>query len=68
MNPSEYSDEQKKDIEKRVAQAKMYLAGLNLQPACWMTPSNIGDDVFALKATAFLQDTRYTSPVQKKDI
>lgn len=68
MNPENYTDEQRKDIEARVEKAKKYLTELQLQPACWMTPANVGGDVFGLKATAFLQDLKYTSPLTKNDV
>ena len=68
MNPSDFTDEQKKDIEERVEKAKIALRDLRLQPGCFVTPINMGDDTFALKTIAYLQDTRYTSPVQQKDL
>lgn len=68
MSPDQYSPAQKEDIEKRVAQAKTFLEGLNLQPACFVTPVNMGDDTFALKTIAFLQDLKYTTPIQRKDL
>lgn len=68
MNPSDYSPEQKIDIEKRVALAKTYLESLNLQPAVIIQPVNMGDDVFGFKPIAFLQDTKYTAPLQRKDL
>lgn len=68
MNPSDYSPEQKIDIEMRVEKAKLVLKDLHLQPAAFVSPSNIGDDRFALKVVGFLQDTKYTSPMQRKDL
>ena len=62
MNPSDYSETEKKEIEERVAKAIEFLKQLDLQPACWITPQNVGNDVFALKATAYLQDLRYKNP------
>lgn len=65
MNPQDYSLDQKSDIEARVEKAKIALKELNLQPACFVTPVNVGDDVFGLKAIAYLQDTLYVkSPVK----
>lgn len=68
MNPNEYTDEQKKDIEGRTEKAKDFLKEIGLQPACFVTPINMGDDVFALKTIAYLQDLKFTSPLQRKDI
>lgn len=68
MSPDQYTQAQKEDIEKRVAQAKVFLEGIGLQPACFVTPVNMGDDVFALKTIAYLQDVKFTAPIQKKDL
>ncbi len=71
MNPQDYTEEQKKDIEARVAKAQLALKELQLQPGCWVVPRNVGDDTFALKTIAFLQDTKYTgmeSPITKNDL
>lgn len=68
MNPAEYTIEQKADIEVRVKKAQDFLKELNLQPSSFVSPVNTGDDVFALKVTSYLQDTKYTSPVQRKDL
>lgn len=68
MNPKEYTEEQRADIEARVEKAKVALAELQLQPAAFVSPSNVGDDVFAFKVLGFLQDTKFTSPVQRKDL
>lgn len=65
MTPQDYSEEQRKDIEARVEKAKVALKELNLQPACFMTPANVGDDVFGLKAIAYLQDIKFVkSPIK----
>lgn len=67
MNPDEYTDEQKKDINERVAKAKETLAELDLQPGVVVQAINLGDDVFGMKPIPFLQDTRYSgvlSPIQ----
>lgn len=68
MNPQDFTPEQIKDIEERVAKAKLLLTDLRLQPGCFVTPVNVGDDTFALKTIAYLQDTKYVSPVQQKDL
>lgn len=68
MNPNDYSEEQKTDIEARVASARKSLDELKLQPAVMMQPVNIGDDVFALKPIPYLQDTKYTSPIKKSQV
>lgn len=68
MNPSDYTIEQRKNIEERVEKAKNLLIDLQLQPAVIVQPVNIGDDVFALKPMPYLQDLRYTSPIQKEQI
>lgn len=67
MNEQDYTPEQRKDIEERVAKAQKLLEELNLQPACIMYMHNTGDDVFGIKPRTFLQDTKYIpilSPLQ----
>ena len=67
MNSQDYSTEQKKDITERVDKAHKMLEELNLRPGTVMTPVNVGDDAFALKAISYLQDTKYQnviSPIQ----
>lgn len=67
MNPSEYSEEQKKDISERVAKAHKFLEELNLHPAASVSVVNLGDDVFAQKVVSYLQDDKYSSklsPIQ----
>ncbi len=69
MSPSDYSESQKKDIEERVKKAQDLLKDLQLQPGTVMTPVNVGDDTFALKAISYLQDTKYQnvlSPLSPK--
>jgi len=71
MNPQNFTEEQRKDIEERTKKAQVALKELQLQPACFVTPINLGDDTFALKTIAFLQDLKFTntvSPIQKDDI
>ena len=71
MNPQDYSPEQKKDIEERVEKAKIALKELNLQPAAFVSPSNVGNDVFAFKVVGFLQDLKYSntvSPITKYEL
>lgn len=68
MNPNDYTPEQIKDIEERVEKAKVFLKELQLQPAVIMQPVNIADDVFAMKPIPYLQDQKYTSPIQRKDL
>ena len=69
MNPQEYSPEQRKDIEERVAKAKEVLKELELQPGVVMQMVNTGDDVFAVKPISYLQDMKYhnvLSPLSPK--
>lgn len=71
MNHDEYTKEQIKDINERVEKAKIALKELNLEPRCIMSAVNTGDDVFALKATVYLQDIAYQpaiSPIQQSDL
>lgn len=67
MNSTDYSPEEQKDIEERVAKARKALEELELRPSCTVQMFNIGDDVFAPKVIPFLQDTKYAptlSPIQ----
>lgn len=65
MNPSDYSPEQKADIEKRIEKAKAVLQELQLQPACIVQAVNTGNDVFGLQPIAYLQDVKYVkSPIK----
>lgn len=66
MNPEAYSEEEKKDIEDRVAKARMALEDLQLKPSASISASNIGDDVFALKVAPYLQDTKYSPKLSPK--
>ena len=59
----DYTEEQKEDIKARSAKAETALRDLQVQPASWVTPHNVGDDVFGLKVTSYLQDTKY-APVK----
>lgn len=71
MNPNQYTPEQIKDIEERVEKAKIALKELDLQPGCIVSPVNMGDDCFAFKPVAYLQDTKYVdkvSPLTKADL
>lgn len=71
MQPTNYTPEQKKDIEARVEKARMALTEFNLQPACMPQMYNIGDDVFGIKLIPYLQDTLYTpkkSPLQPENL
>lgn len=67
MNPEDYTAEQKKDIEERVAKARKMLEELQLKPSASVSTVNIGDDVFAQKVQPYLQDVKYAStlsPIQ----
>lgn len=65
MNPSDYSDDMKADINERVAKAKKLLEELQLQPQASVQSVNMGDDIFAQKIIVYLQDVRYTkSPIK----
>lgn len=67
MNPSDYTEAQKKDINERTKKAAEFLKKLDLQPACFVSPHNSGDDVFAFKVIGYLQDLKYSptvSPLQ----
>lgn len=67
MNPIEYSEDQKKDINERVEKAKQFLLENNLQPGVVMQAINLRDDVFGMKPIPYLQDTFYKnvlSPIQ----
>jgi len=67
MNETEYTEEQKTDINERVAKAVETLKELNLRVACVSSMVNTGNDVFAIKLQPYLQDVLYTampSPIQ----
>lgn len=68
MNPLDLNPEQYKDIEDRVAQATKALADLNLTPKASVQAVNDGKDVFGLKVIVYLEDNKYLSPIQKKDL
>lgn len=68
MNPDNYSPEQKRDIEERVLKASKLLEELHLKPTASVQSVNVGDDVFSQKVIVYLQDTKYTSPIKKKDL
>ena len=59
MQPQEYSSEQIADVKVRVEKAIVFIKELELQLAAQMLPKNIGDNVFGLKLTPFLQDTKF---------
>ena len=64
MNPETYSPKQRKDIEERVAKAKKMLEELQLQPSASVQAVNTGNDIFSLKVIPYLQDNKFTSPIQ----
>ena len=67
MQRDQYTEEQQKDIEERVAKAVSALKELQLQPGVVMQAVNIQNDVFSMQPLAYLQDTKYTptvSPIQ----
>lgn len=65
MNPSDYSEDMKADINERVAKATKLLEELQLQPQASVQSVNMGDDVFAQKVVVYLADKKYVkSPVQ----
>lgn len=68
MNPQNLTEDQRKDIEDRVAQATKALADLNLTPKASVQAKNTGDDVFAFKVIVYLEDNKFLSPIQKKDL
>lgn len=65
MNPSDYSEDMKADINERVEKAKKLLEELQLQPQASVQSVNVGDDVFAQKVIVYLADIKYTkSPIK----
>lgn len=60
MQQNDYSPEEQKDIEERVEKAKKALEDLQLFPAASVFTVNTGNDVFATKVIAYLQDKKYT--------
>lgn len=68
MNPSDLTPEQRKDIESRVAQAKVMLENLHLQPTASVQSVNVGDDVFSQKVIVYLADQKFLSPISKKEL
>lgn len=66
-----YSEEQKSDIRIREAKALETLKELQFTPAVMMQAVNIGDDTFAMKPIAYLQDFKFTSqksPIQSDEL
>lgn len=59
MNPQEYTPEEQKDIEERVAKAQKALKELELFPCASVAPHNIGEDMFVMKVVPYLQDMKY---------
>lgn len=71
MNSTDYTPEQRKEVEERVNKAAEILKEMHLNPACVLQMSNIGEDNFAVKPFVYLQDTLYTpkkSPIQPENI
>lgn len=68
MNPNDLNAEQRKDIEERVAKASKMLEELKLTPKASVQAVNSGDDVFSTKVIVYLEDNKYLSPLQKKDL
>lgn len=68
MNPNDLTEEQRKDIDKRVAQASKALTDLNLTPKASVQATNTGNDIFALKVVVYLEDNKFLSPITKNDI
>lgn len=60
MNPENYTEEQKKDINGRTEKARVFLKELQLRPAVVMQPINIGNDAFAMKPIVYLADEKFT--------
>jgi len=59
MNPTQYSEEEIKDITERTEKAIKLLGELNLYPTAQVLKVNMGDDVFGDKVIAYLQDNKY---------
>jgi hypothetical protein len=57
---TQYTSDQIKDITTREAQGLEALKALQLTPACAVQKINIGNDVFADRVSAYLQDTKYS--------
>lgn len=71
MNPTDYTEEQKEDINERVAKANDLLKGLDLRVQASISAQNVGDDIFGLKVIPYLQDIKYTqtlSDIQPADL
>ena len=68
MDKNQLTPAQVKDIEERVAKAATALKELELQPRASVQAINTGNDIFSTKVIVYLEDTKYTSPVQKKDL
>lgn len=63
----QYTEEQIKDIKERTDKAVEVLKELQLQPACFVQKISLGDDMFADKVMAYLQDTKFNEPPQKTE-
>ena len=62
----EYTPEQIKDIQEREAKAIQSLKELELTPASYVAPVNLGQDVFGMQVKGFLQDTKYAKKDEPK--
>lgn len=68
MKPEDYTPEMQKDINERVGKAAKMLEDLKLHPQASVSAVNNGDDTFALKVVVYLQDLKFKSPIQAKDL
>ena len=60
-----YSKEQISDIQEREAKGLEALKELELTPASYVVPVNMGQDVFGLQVKGFLQDTKYAKKAEE---
>ena len=58
------NEEQIKDVKDREAKALATLKELQLTPACQLFYENIGNDGFVTRAMPYLQDVKYSKPVE----
>lgn len=64
----EYTKEQIKDIQEREAKGLQALKELELVPASYVIPANIGQDIFGLQVKGFLQDTKYAKKTDEPKV
>lgn len=60
MKPEDYTPEQVKDVEERVAKAKVLLKELELVPSAQLSMENNGENLFGIRCVPYLQDVKFS--------